>query len=78
MEEPSLLETYFEERENGEIVKCWRFRGEDLATKSDVYGWYLKGRAYTDSFDTRSKVAIGIAIASMITSFVVCIICLVS
>ena len=78
MEEPRLLETYYEERENGEIVKCYRFEGKELATKSDVYGWYKKGKAYADSFDMRSRLAIGFSIASIIISLIACVVCVVS
>ena len=78
MEGPRLLETYYEEREGGEIVKCYRFKGEELATKSDVYGWHRRGMAYTDSCDTKCKVAIGVSIASIIISLAACIMCLVS
>lgn len=74
----NLFETTYEEREDGKIAKVYLYKGEELATKADVYEWYIKGNLYTDTCDIRSKVAIGFSIASIIISFIVCIICVVT
>lgn len=74
----ALFEKHYEEREDGSIVQCYTYRGDELATKSDVYEWHTRSMAYTDSCDTKCKVAIGISIASIIASFVACIMCVVS
>ncbi|MCM1057923.1 MAG: hypothetical protein NC517_09985 [Firmicutes bacterium] len=73
-----MFETEYREREDGTIESRYKFRGEELATKSDVYEWYLRGNAYTDTCDTRSKVAIGFSIVSMIISLIFSFICMVS
>lgn len=73
-----LFETEYRETKNGYVEKIFTYKGEELATKSDVYEWYLKGNAYTDSYDIRSRVAIGISIASIILSFIASIVSMVS
>ena len=73
-----LFETIYEETEDGNVKETYKYKGEELAKKSDVYEWYLKGNLYTDTCDIRSKVAIGISIASIILSIIVGIICIVS
>ncbi len=65
-----MFEKYYEETENGEIVEKFAYEGKELAKKTDVYEYYIKAKAYTDSFDTRSKVALGISIASFAMSLV--------
>ncbi|MDO5344413.1 MAG: hypothetical protein Q4E91_01560 [Lachnospiraceae bacterium] len=72
----NLFETYFRELENGDIEQCYRYRGEELAKKSDVYEWYIKARAYTDTFSTRSKIALGISIFSMAVSVTTTVLCI--
>lgn len=76
MRETELFETEYREKEDGTIEKRYKFKGEDLATKSDVYEWYLKGNAYTDTCDMRSKVAIGLSIVSVMISIIFSIICM--
>ncbi len=73
-----LFEKQYKETEEGNIEERYIYKGEELATKSDVYKWYLKGNLYTDTCDTRSKVAIGFSIASMIISLATCAVCIVS
>lgn len=65
-----LFKKFYEETEDGEIVEKFAYKGEELAKKTDVYEYYIKAKAYTDSFDARSKVALGISIASFAMSLV--------
>ncbi len=82
MEEPSVFEVNYTEGENGKIVKNYIYRGEELATKSDVYGWFAKGRKYTDFRVTRFNMniwmSVGIAATSMILSLITLISLIVS
>lgn len=73
----ALLETEYEEREDGTIAKVYIYNREEFARMTDVYEWYKRANLYTDTCDTRSKVAIGFSIASIIISLIACIICLV-
>ncbi len=74
----ALFEKRYEETEDGNIKEVYLYKGEELATKSDVFEWYKKGNLYTDTCDIRSKVAIGISIASIIISFIACAMCVFS
>lgn len=67
----ALFEKNYEEREDGRIVQVYSYRGEELATKSDVYEWHMKSRTYTDACRRLCKAAIGISMASVIISAII-------
>ncbi len=71
-----LFKTVYKAGKDGKIEKKYIFNGEELATKSDVYEWHLKGRSYTDACYIRSKLAIILSIISMAISIIFGAICM--
>lgn len=52
----------FEETADGEIVEKWIYDGKELATEEFALSLHMAARAYTDSFDIKSKIALGFSI----------------
>ncbi len=66
----------FEETSNGEIVEKWIYDGKELATEEFAFRLHMAAKAYTDSFDMKSKIALGCSLAGAGISILSIVLCM--